>query len=271
MRLAFSNLAWPAELDPAILPGLHARGFESLEVAPTRLWSDPLAQPADEVARVRAQIESSGLRITALQSLLFQRPELQLFGNDEAREGLYEHLVGMARLAAALGATRLVFGSPGNRRRGDLPVAQADEIAVELFARLGAVAADLGVCFCIEANPEAYKCDYLTDAVASTAFVRSVDSPGVRLHLDTACMLLAGDDAPERVRAGADVLAHVHASAPQLGVVGGDGPVDHGPVSDALRSVGYTGHVSVEMLPPGGDDLTGAVWRTADFVRKTYA
>jgi D-psicose/D-tagatose/L-ribulose 3-epimerase len=269
VRLAFSNLAWPAELDGTILAELGSRGFGSLEVAPTRLWADPLAQDVEDIARARKAIEATGLRIVALQSLLFQRPELQLFGDRDAREGLVAHLLGMARLAAGLGATRLVFGSPGNRRRDGLPVEQADEIAVDVFTRLGARAADLGVCFCIEANPRAYRCDYLTDAVASTAFVRAVDLPGVRLHLDTACMALAGDDPAERVRAGADVLAHVHASAPQLGPVGPDGPVDHGAVATALRDVGYAGHVSVEMLPPG-DDVTGAVRRTADFVRKTY-
>ncbi|MFD2090347.1 sugar phosphate isomerase/epimerase family protein [Blastococcus deserti] len=269
MNLAFSNLAWSAEEDAHVLPRLPELGFASLEVAPTRLWADPLAQDAAEVAAARSAIEAAGLRIVALQSLLFQRPELQLFGDAEARRGLHDHLVGMARLAVGLGATRLVFGSPGNRRRGDLPVERADEIAVELFARLGAQAADLGVCFCIEANPTAYNCDYLTDAVASAAFVRAVGSPGVRLHLDTACMALAGDDAAERIRAGADVLAHVHASAPQLGAVGPDGPVDHGAVAAALRAVDYDGHVSVEMLRQA-DDPTGAVRRTAEFVRKTY-
>jgi sugar phosphate isomerase/epimerase len=269
MRLAFSNLAWPAELDAEVLSALPYRGFSSLEVAPTRLWSDPLAQDAAEVAAARATVEAAGLRVVALQSLLFQRPELQLFGDSGARRGLFDHLLGMARLAAGLGATRLVFGSPGNRRRGDLPVAEADGLAVELFGRLGAAAAELGVCFCIEANPVDYRCDWLTDAVASTAFVRAVDSPGVRLHLDTACMALAGDDAAERVRAGADVLAHVHASAPQLGAVGPDGPVDHESIAAALRSVDYEGCVSVEMLAQA-DDVTGAVWRTAEFVRKTY-
>lgn len=269
MKLAFSNLAWPAEDDRQLLPELTELGFGSLEVAPTRLWTDPLARDDDEIAAVRTGIEATGLRIVALQSLLFQRPELQLFGDAESRQGLHDHLVGMARLAARLGATRLVFGSPGNRRRDGIPVDRADEIAVEVFSRLGAAAADLGVCFCIEANPVDYKCDYLTDAVASTAFVRAVDSPGVRLHLDTACMALAGDDAAERIRAGADVLAHVHASAPQLGAVLPGGAVDHDVVAAALRAVDYDGHVSVEMLPQA-DDVTGAVRRTADFVRKTY-
>jgi sugar phosphate isomerase/epimerase len=270
MRLAFSNLAWPAQDDEALLPDLPVLGFPALEVAPTRLWADPLAQDAAEVATARAAIEAQGLRIVALQSLLFQRPQLQLFGDAESRRGLRDHLVGMARLASRLGATRLVFGSPGNRRRGELSVEQADQIAVEFFAGLGAEAADLGVCFCIEANPAVYKCDYLIDAVASTAFVRAVDSPGVRLHLDTACMALAGDDAVERVRAGADVLAHVHLSAPQLAEVGPSGPVDHEAVAAALRAVDYGHHVSVEMLPTAGD-VFGAVRRTADFVRKTYS
>jgi sugar phosphate isomerase/epimerase len=269
VNLAFSNLAWPAEEDSHVLPQLPAHGFGCIEVAPTRLWDDPLAQDAAEVAAARAAVESHGLRIVALQSLLFRRPELQLFGDADTRQGLHDHLVGMARLAAGLGATRLVFGSPANRRRGELPVEQADEIAVDVFGRLGAAAAELGVCFCIEANPVAYGCDYLTDAGASTAFVRAVGSPGVRLHLDTACMALAGDDAAERVRAGADVLAHVHASAPQLGPVGPDGPVDHERIAAALRAVDYDGHVSVEMLPQQ-DDPAGVVWRTAEFVRKTY-
>lgn len=269
MRLAFSNLAWDAARDGEALPALLDRGFDALEVAPTRLWADPLAQDADEVAAARTAIESTGLRVVALQSLLFQRPEFQLFGDAEARRGLHDHLVGMARLADRLGASRLVFGSPGNRRRGALPVEEADGMAVELFAGVGAVAADLGVCFGIEANPVAYNCDYLTDAVASTAFVRAVDSPGVRLHLDTACMALAGDDAVERVSAGADVLAHVHASAPQLGPVGPDGPVDHRSIAAALRAADYQGHVSVEMLPVASDVL-GAVRRAADFVRESY-
>ena len=74
MRLAFSNLAWPADLDPAVLGELPEWGFGSLEVAPTRLWPDPLALDADEVAAARAAVEATGLRIVALQSLLFGRP-----------------------------------------------------------------------------------------------------------------------------------------------------------------------------------------------------
>ncbi|GHE10642.1 sugar phosphate isomerase/epimerase family protein [Klenkia taihuensis] len=271
MKLAFSNLAWAADRDDAVLPEMPRHGFEHLEIAPTRIWADPLAVPQPELRAFRSKVEHHGLRVVALQSLLFGHPELQLFGDDAARDGLADHLTGMARFAAAVGAERLVFGSPGNRRRGELTVEEADAVAVPFFTGLARRAEDLGVCFCIEANPEAYKCDYLTDAVASTAFVRAVDSPGVRLHLDTACMALAGDDAVERVHAGVDVLAHVHLSAPQLGPVGPGGPVDHTEFAAALREVGYPHHVSVEMLTPKTDDPEEVLWRTADFVKETYS
>ena len=270
MRVAFSNLAWTASDDAEAMRLLVDAGCTSLEVAPTRLWAEPLAQDPDEIAAARATVEAAGMRIVALQSLLFRRPDLQLFGSDGARAGLRDHLIGMADLAARLGATRLVFGSPGNRRRGDLPVDEADGIGTDFFRELGRAAAERGVCFVIEANPTDYGCDWLTDATASTAFVRAVGSPGVRLHLDTACMALAGDDAAALVREGADLLAHVHASAPQLGEVGPDGPVEHDEIAAALRAVGYEGHVSVEMLAHP-DDTLPAVGRAVQHVRSTYS
>lgn len=269
MRLAFSNIAWPAEADAAALEHLAAAGFTGLEVAPTRIWPDLAAASAERVLAFRGMAEDRGLPVVAMQSLLFQRPDCQLFGDADAVARLQAHLLAMARLGAGLGATRLVFGSPGNRKRGELTTEQAMERAVPVFQALGRQAADLGVCFCIEANPPDYGCDFLVDAGESTAFVRAVDSPGVRLHLDAACMAMAGDDPVERVRAGADLLAHVHASAPQLGEVADAPPVQHGALATALREVDYGGFVSVEMRTQ--PEPVDAVRRSAAFVLRTYA
>jgi sugar phosphate isomerase/epimerase len=268
MRLAFSNIGWPAEDDVTVLAALPSLGFTGLEVAPTRIWSEPLKTPSRDVAAFRRRVEDAGLEIMAMQSLLFGRPELRLFGDTSAQRGLEDQLLGMLDLALGLGATRLVFGSPANRKRGDLAMDDASAIAVAVFRRLGEAAGAAGACFCIEANPVQYGCDFLVDAVESTSFVRAVDSPGVRLHLDAACMALAGDDAAERVRAGADVLAHVHASAPELAAVRAGGPVDHAGFAAALRGVGYPGYVSVEMRAT--EDAVSAVSSAADLVRSVY-
>jgi hypothetical protein len=68
---------------------------------------------------------------------------------------------------------------------------------------------------------------------------------------------------------GADLLAHVHASARQLGAVGPEGPVGHDKIAAALPDVGYDGQVSVQMLAQPEDAL-GAVEEAAAYVRETY-
>lgn len=268
MRLSFSNIAWTEQSDVAALATLRDEGYRAVEVAPTRLWSAPLERNKGDIEDVRRTFQRAGFRVVAMQSLLYQRPDLQLFGDATTRQALHDHLSGMARLGAELGASRLVFGSPNNRRRGDLPMREAMERAIEFFKPLGEQAAGLGVAFCIEANPPEYGCDFLTSAAAATALVRGADTPGIRLHLDTACMALAGDDAAEQVRSGIDVLAHVHVSAPQLGAVGPSDTIDHSGMAAALREHGYEGHVSVEMRPH--PEQIPAVSVSASFVRSIY-
>jgi D-psicose/D-tagatose/L-ribulose 3-epimerase len=269
MRLSFSNIAWTAQSDDAALATLRNEGYRAVEVAPTRLWDSPLERSKGDSEDVRRTLERAGFRIVAMQSLLYQRSELQIFGDVTTRQALHDHLLGMARLGAELGASRLVFGSPTNRRRGDLPMTEAMERAVEFFRPLGEQAAELGVAFCIEANPREYGCDFLTSATESNDLVRATDTPGIRLHLDTACMALAGDDAAEQVRSGIDVLAHVHISAPQLGAVGPGDTIDHSAMAGALREHGYEGHVSVEMRPQPEQVLSLGV--SASFVRRVYS
>ena len=100
---------------PNVLPRF---GIEGVEIAPTRVWSNPLASTSAHVSEQRRFWENRGLPIVALQSLLFGHPELTLFGTEEARAKLLTYLSGMVSLARDLGAEVLVFGSPKNRNLG---------------------------------------------------------------------------------------------------------------------------------------------------------
>src|SRR3990172_927424 len=115
MRLAASNIAWPEHDDAAMARLLPSLGYEGLEIAPTRVWPVPLATTGAERVTFRRFWESRGLRVVAMQALVFGRPDLRLFGPPDSREELARHLVGMIGLAADLGAHVLVFGSPRNR------------------------------------------------------------------------------------------------------------------------------------------------------------
>lgn len=249
MRLAVSNIAWERADDDRVAEVLRAAGVDAVEVAPTKAWPDPRQADVSAAQQEGARWRERGLEVMSTQSLLFGRPDLQLFTDEQSREGLLGHLEHVLALGTALGARAQVFGSPKNRRREGLPVAQAMEVATEAFRRLAATAERLGTTLVVEANPEHYGADFLTSAHDAALLVEQVGRPGVRLHLDTACMLLAGDDPAECVRRYAPLLAHVHLSEPELAPVGATPSAVHAEVILALREVGYSGGVSVEMRP----------------------
>src|SRR5207249_4548742 len=133
------------------------------------------------------------------------------------REALYRHLCFCADLAAELGAECMVFGAPKNRNRGTLSEDDAFAAAAELFARAGAYCAQRGTCLGFEPNPSQYGCQFAADSVTAARLVRTVGSAGFRLHLDTACLHLAGEDAVAAIGGNADILCHFHVSEPYLG------------------------------------------------------
>lgn len=270
MRLAMSNIAWPAGEDAAVAPLLRAHAVEGVELALTKIWPEPLDAPAAEVRAYRAGWEKQGVRIAALQALLFGKPHLTLFGDEPARRQTLAYLSGTIERAGLLGAAALVFGSPKNRQRQGRSRAEALTLAVPFFRELGRVARQHGVCFCIEPNPPAYGCDFVTSVAEGIELVDAVAEEGFGLHLDTAGMSLVGDPPAASIASAGDRCRHFHVSQPFLAEVCG-GTVAHGEFAQALRARDYPNWVSIEM---GEAKETGAwpaaVERALAFVRAMY-
>lgn len=245
MKLAMSNIAWDVDDDDTIAVVFRVLGLHGVEIAPTKYWPDLTAIPAGDAARIAGLWKDRSLPITSFQALLYGRPDLKVFDDSHPRTAAF--LRDVLELAATLGARRLVFGSPKARQRGELPDDVVQQRALEFFGPLGDRAAELGVMLCLEPNPPAYACDWITTSEQGAAFVAAVDSPGFGLHVDTAGMHLAGEDPA----AFAGRPCHVHFSAPQLGRVHRDAPIDYAAVASRLKADGYDGVVSIEMRPAG--------------------
>jgi sugar phosphate isomerase/epimerase len=151
-----------------------------------------------------------------------------------------------------------------------MPEDEAQQIAKEFFAALGEEAQAHDVQFCIEPNAPDYACDFITDAKQGIEIVKEVASPGFWLHLDIACMALAGDDVTQSIHDAADVIRHFHISAPMLGQVEASAAVPHRAAAAALRDINYQGYVSIEMRP--GDEGTNVdrVERAVRFAKEVY-
>lgn len=269
MKLAASNIAWDAADDVAVADLLVAEGFEGVEIAPTRRWPRPLEATDAEMRDYREFWESRGLRIVAMQALLFGRPDLQLFGSDESRRELLQYLEGMFRMAAALGARALVFGSPKNRERGRLDVERATNIATEFFARTAARAEAHGVVLCIEPNPPEYGCDFITTTAEAVELCYAVGRLGFAVQGDLGAITMVGDD-PSILATNGSNLAHFHISEPNL-VETGTGGADHAAAARALADGAYGGWRSIEMRKSVDGPAIDAIARAVRVVRRYYA
>lgn len=246
IKLAVSNIAWPRALDDEAFACLTRSGIRSIEVAPTRVWPDWDGASLEAARSQRDEWLAQGMSVSSLQAVLFSRPGALLFGDEAAHEHLVLHLEYCAQLAAAFSAGPVVFGAPRNRLKGHLPDEEAFLRAARTLRRIAPAFTSHGATLCIEANPPAYGCDFVMKASEAATLVRMVDHPGVRLHLDTACMYLAGDALDESIYTYSDILAHFHVSEPQLGDFSAP-VVPHEDAAEALSRIGYQGWITLEM------------------------
>jgi len=261
MKTSVSNLAWGAGFSPAIARELAAAGIDGVELAPTAIWPNIDQVSAAEVTAEAERWRDAGLPVVAIQSLLFGCPDVNLF--DRASWGsLRARLSGMAEVAHGLGAGVAVFGSPKNRIRGSLSLADANEVAREFFASLTPVFAESGVVLTLEPNAPVYGADYLTDYPDCVVLADMVGSGNVGVQIDTGCLYLVDSDPVAALNLREP--DHVHISAPQLDPL--PGPVDHAAFSTALVESGYDGWITMEMKRTDEDVLLSCIeWLSATY------
>ncbi len=112
MKLSISNIAWDLSEENKVMDIMRSYNLNGIEIAPTKLWEIPIDLSDQTITDYLKKTESFGLRIVAMQSLLFNRNDLCIFADQDSREKTYEYLCGMIQLAARIGAKNLVFGSP---------------------------------------------------------------------------------------------------------------------------------------------------------------
>ena len=268
MRVSVSSLAWSPADDGAVAALLDRHGVDAVDVVPTKYWPDLGDADDASVVEVRRWWAARGVGIVGMQSLLFGTAGLNVFGAPAVRREMLAHLERVCRVAAGLGATRLVFGSPRNRDPGDLPADEARSIAVDFFGELGDVAARHGATIALEPNPARYGSRFMLDSRETAAVVRAVDHDAIGLQLDLgACRINGESDAV--LDAVGDLVRHVHVSDPDLVPVRAlDAP--HPGFARRLNARWPGLVAAVEMLPPDGPRPLEALERAVADAVATY-
>lgn len=260
MRLAVSNIAWPADCADGAYDLLAEHGVPGLEIAPGLLFgaeADPFVPSAAALALTRARLARAGLTLCSMQSLLFGVPGAALFGAPEERAAFEGGIARAIALAERLDIPSLVVGSPRNRV---IPAGLAPEaawtLASDTFRRLGDAAERAGCVLAMEPNPAVYGTNFLTTLEETEAFVRRLGHRAVQVNFDVGAMHVNGafSRLREAFEGARPHISHVHLSEPELGPVPRDAEEARA-VFGALRSVHWEGWVSIEMRADPVDPL----------------
>jgi D-psicose/D-tagatose/L-ribulose 3-epimerase len=269
MRIAISNIAWEVSEDDEIAERLAHLGIDAIDIAPGKYFPEPEAATRERVLDVRTWWKDRGIEITGMQALLFGTSGLNLFGTADSQEAMLSRLAAIARIAGWMNAPRLVFGSPKNRDRGALTPSEAQTASISFFRRLGAIAEDAGVYFCLEPNPARYGCNFMLTTPDALSVVAEVDHPGIRMQLDAGAITINAEDPGAVIPPAASRIGHIHASEPDL-VTLGDGGTDHATVSVLVRAHLANHVVCIEMAASKTEAPVAAVERAVRLAQKHY-
>jgi sugar phosphate isomerase/epimerase len=233
-------------------------GYDGLEVAPFTLDAEaPHLLPSSRRVAFRRAAADAGTTITSLHWLLVAPAGLSITTADPAvRARTLDVMERLVALAADLGGTLLVHGSPGARR----VEAEGDPArAEEAMAKAGEWAAQHGLTYCLEALDPG-QTNWCTTVAEAAAIVRRIGNPALRTMLDVCS---AGNGESEAVPAllerfvpSGDVV-HVHLNDRNRRAPG-QGTDRFGPVLSTLRRIGYGGFCAVEPFDYVPDGPTSA-------------
>jgi len=269
MKLAISNIAWLPEENAEAISILKRLSIAGIEVAPTALFDKPTLQTSEVIKDTRSYWNDNGIEIVAMQSLLFEHPEFNLFGDSDVRKEMLEYLKKIIDLGGRLGAKSLVFGSPKNRRVGGLTKDAALGIATNFFLELAATAIDSGTCLCVEPNSPNYGCDFITNVKQAIELIEFVNHTGFGLHVDSGVMTLNNEPHEPTLAEAFPYLRHFHISEPFLMKIT-DAKSDHESFGKHLRKLDYKGWVSIEMRSGLGGSNVSVVEECLRFADNYY-
>lgn len=261
MKLSISNIAWTLEYDEDVYRMMKQYGFDGLEIAPTRIFTQKPYDRIEEAIKWKEDLYSEyGLNVSSMQSIWYGVQE-KVFGTEEERNILIDYTKKAIDFAKTINCNNLVFGCPRNR---NVPEGVDMDLANPFFKEIGDYAYASGCVIGMEANPTIYNTNYINETKEALDLIERVDSKGFLLNLDMGTMIQNNENIDILV-GNIDKINHVHISEPGLK------PIEtrevHNRLKEILENEGYSRYVSVEM---GKVDDIEVVKNVMRYVRSVF-
>lgn len=183
--------------------------------------------------------------------------------NPDVGNRVYERLVELIRLAARLKASLIIGGV-----RGKLAVISDEQtrqraVVIDTIRRCARVAEDFQVTLLLEPINH-NETNFINTSQEGLAFLKDIGNPSMRLLLDTFHMDVEGENLRAAIHNAESQLGYIH-FADTSRLPPGKGHIDFSAVIQTLVDIGYSGFITVEILPKPDDDT--ALYETAKYLR----
>ena len=245
MKFAISNLAWDLEDEQSSLRFLRRKGITGVEIAPTKVWPEWQGLNDTTARRYATYMEDSGFEIPSLQSIFFGKNFGSIF-DVRNHKSILSHLAYVADIAAVLGASSVIFGSP-RLRQFTVPLNEEyRKIAVHFLYAATEYFHSRDIFLCLEPCSRQYQCDFINTHTELLQLIETLAHPGFGLHIDSGNLHETGELLSDIMSYGRS-LRHFHISEPCLTGFQ-TSAVPHLENLRVLRKHSYQGWASIEML-----------------------
>jgi D-psicose/D-tagatose/L-ribulose 3-epimerase len=231
-------------------------GFDTVEI--------PVEDPSHiDPAFVKAELDKHGLVCGSICACM--GPDRDLRGTPEQQKTGLEYMMKLIDQMVILGCPSLigpVYSAVG--RADAVPekeYKQQWKTVVKHLKVLCKYAHKNGRQVCLEPLNR-FETDFINTVDQGLKMLKDVNSPALKLHLDTFHMNIEEKDQAKALRKAGKHLAHFHACGSDRGTPGGD-HIDWKPIAKALKDIKYKGDVVIESFTTDVKVIAraAAIWR----------
>ncbi|MDQ2804321.1 MAG: sugar phosphate isomerase/epimerase [Pseudomonadota bacterium] len=243
-KYSYDALVYYGEGIDASVARVAKCGYDAIE-----LVGEPSQYDTAHVKRLCAEAK---VGVSSICSI-FTGPQRDLVNPDaRMRSAAVQYCKDVADLAAGVGAPVFILApSPVGKMAPMADPKQEWQWAIESVREAADYAQSRGVKICIEAWNR-YETYFINRIDQALALMRDVDRPNVGVMGDTFHMNIEDGSIPDTIRRAAEHLLHIH-FADSNRAAPGKGHTDFKPIMQALRDIGYQGHITFELLPASAD------------------
>jgi len=267
MKISVSNIAWDNKSSLYFLKYIRELGCSGVEIAPSVIWPEPINSTKQERVNFFNLVKNSDLEVVGFHSLLYNRPDLQLFLSKDSRIATKDYIYKLVNLCSELGGKQLIFGSPKNRLLHGKKYEECVKQAIEDFFEIAEFGKKKNIFFCIEPLG-INETEFIKSLNEGGIMVAKVNHPYFKLHLDSKAIFSTKENPEEITKKYGKFLQHVHVGDTNLQEPGTVN-TDHYKIGAALRNINYSKYVSIEMRK-NDQDMKGSLSRSILYVRKNY-